>query len=106
MSAPWFRVPAFLPQKPPEVRAAWVYLLGAWHSGDDPGTREIARATGFGVGRVLAFVADARAWAADAGATCPAADGTMRRARVLAAHERECPTGEPETCGRCAEVRR
>lgn len=33
---------------------------------------------------------------------CPAADGTMRRARVLAEHERECPTGDAATCPRCS----
>ena len=33
---------------------------------------------------------------------CPAADGTVRRARVLAEHERECPTGDAATCPRCS----
>lgn len=33
---------------------------------------------------------------------CPAADGTMRRARALAEHERKCPTGDAATCPRCS----
>ena len=32
---------------------------------------------------------------------CPASDGSLHRARILAGHEHECPTGEPRSCPRC-----
>lgn len=55
-----------------ERARAWVYLLGAWHSGDAPSTREVRRVTGFGQGRADKLVADVLAWAIANGARFPA----------------------------------
>ena len=39
-----------------------------------------------------------------AGARCLASGGTLRRARVFAAHVRDCPTGDRASCRLCAEL--
>ena len=74
-NGPWFRAPAWcyaMHDEPAAPRArAWVYLLGAWHAGDDPSVREIRRVTGFGGGRADHLVADVAAWALAHGATLP-----------------------------------
>ena len=74
--ASWFRVPPWCLQMHTEEAAprarAWVYLLGAWHAGDDPSVREVRRVTGFGGGRADRLMEEVAAWAIEAGAAMPA----------------------------------
>ena len=74
--ASWFRVPPWCMAMHTEEAAtrarAWVYLLGAWHAGDDPSTREVRRVTGFGGGRADALIREVGRWAQDSGAAVPA----------------------------------
>jgi hypothetical protein len=72
----WMRVPPWCMAVHDQANAAraraWVYLLGAWHAGDDPSTREVRRVTGFGGGRAEDLVAAVAAWAIENGAAIPA----------------------------------
>lgn len=80
----------------PRARA-WVYLLGAWHNGDDPSTREVRRVTGFGQGRADALVRDVAAWAVENGARLPARVAEQHRSRSGAASEQRGTRSTPES---------
>jgi hypothetical protein len=75
MSAPWFRVPMWcysvLEGENAARARAWIYILGSWHAGDDPSTREIRRVTGFGGTRADTLVAKVTEWAIANGAAVP-----------------------------------
>ena len=75
MTPTWFRVPEWVWSVNDEASGkkarAWVYLLGSWHAGNDPGIREVMRATGYGGGMTTALVRDVARWARDAGARLP-----------------------------------
>jgi hypothetical protein len=65
---PWFRVPSFLPLLEPGEAAAWIFLLGSWHNGHNPGINETRRKTGWGAGRTTAFMKTVAEWAESNGA--------------------------------------
>jgi GNAT superfamily N-acetyltransferase len=75
MTPTWFRVPEWVWSVNDEASGkkarAWVYLLGSWHAGNDPGIREVMRGTGYGGGMTTALVRDVARWARDAGARLP-----------------------------------
>lgn len=71
MIPPWFRVPVQLIQSEPEDARGWIYLLGQWHIGANPGHNEIRRALGWGAGRVQKFIPKVAKWALLHGATVP-----------------------------------
>ena len=68
---PWFRVPNFLPLLEPGEAAAWIFLLGSWHNGHNPGINETRRKTGWGAGRTTAFIKTVAEWAESNGADVP-----------------------------------
>ena len=76
---PWFRVPANLPALEPEEAAAWMVLLGLWHGGHDPSIGEMRRRTGWGAGRMTAFMGKVSAWAAENGAAMPDRRADLKR---------------------------
>lgn len=76
---PWFRVPANLPALEPEEAAAWTVLLGLWHGGHDPSIGEMRRRTGWGAGRMTAFMGKVSAWAAENGAAMPDRRADLKR---------------------------
>jgi hypothetical protein len=99
----------------PRARA-WVYLLGAWHAGDDPSVREVRRVTHFGGGRAAALVAEVAEWAAAHGASVPErltrqATGQERgRSGALAGQKRggsgaEAGQSDPASTGTNADER-
>lgn len=71
----WFRAPPWTGCPVDEVKAekakAWLYLLSAWHNGDDPTVRELRRVTGFGGGRADKEYAECVQWAIDNEAAVP-----------------------------------
>jgi len=71
----WYRVPEWVwtvnDAASGKKARAWVYLLGSWHAGNDPGIREVMRATGYGGGMTTALVREVARWAHDAGARLP-----------------------------------
>ena len=44
----WARFPAFLPDRPVAVQVGWLYLLRAWHLGEDPRARAAGQMGLFG----------------------------------------------------------
>ena len=68
---PWFRVPNFLPLLESGEAAAWIFLLGSWHNGHNPGINETRRKTGWGAGRTTAFIKTVAEWAESNGADVP-----------------------------------
>ena len=75
MSTLWYRVPEWVASCNDDAAGkkarAWVYLLGTWHAGNDPGAREVMRATGYGAGMATALLPAVASWARDAGARLP-----------------------------------
>lgn len=75
MAATWYRIPEWastVNDAASGKRArAWVYLLGTWHAGNDPGPREVMRATGYGAATATALLPTVAAWARDAGSRLP-----------------------------------
>ena len=79
----WMRIPPWCmavhtEESAPRARA-WIYLLGAWHAGDNPSVREVARTTGFGWDRARDVVDEAWVWAGEAGGERPERNPALPR---------------------------
>ena len=92
----WYRVPEWVASCNDDASGkkarAWVYLPGTWHAGNDPGAREVMRATGYGAGMATALLPTVAAWARDAGARLP--ERWARSAGTLAERPEVHPTPE------------
>ena len=72
----WYRVPQWIGGRLSGDHVAtdaeaWVDLLGRWHQGEDVSACAFQKATGWGKGRVLAFMPKVAVWALDSGASLP-----------------------------------
>lgn len=76
MSAPWFRVPAFLAKElcgdhKATDAEAWVELLGLWHLGHDVSACELQRRLQWSKQKTLEFMPKVARWANENGAAVP-----------------------------------
>ena len=74
----WYRVPQWIGGRLTGDHVAtdaeaWVDLLGRWHQGEDVSACAFQKATGWGKGRVLAFMPKVANWAVETGASLPKA---------------------------------
>ena len=88
---PWLRIPCDLAERDPVEQLAWVQLLSRWHRGQTVTHSELRQLTGWGAGKVVAFVQCAQAWASDNGAAAPEQNRSKTGAKTEQATQGKAP---------------
>lgn len=88
---PWLRIPCDLAERDPAEQLAWVHLLTRWHRGQTVTHSELRQLTGWGAGKVVAFVQCAQAWASDNGAAAPEQNRSKTGAKTEQATQGKAP---------------
>lgn len=88
---PWLRIPCDLAERDPAEQLAWVQLLSRWHRGQTVTQSELRQLTGWGAGKVVAFVQCVQAWALDNGAAAPEQNRSKTGAKTEQATQGKAP---------------
>lgn len=91
MILPWLRVPSDLIDREPAEQLAWVFVLTRWHQGQTATQAEVRQLTGWGAGKVVAFMALAQRWACENGAAAPEQNRSKNGAKTEQAIQGKAP---------------